>query len=102
MVCAELHSQLPAIAAAIKWETNNKARVVYVMSDGGALPLAFSRLVPKLLELGLIDATVTAGQAFGGEYEAVNLYSGIATAHAVAEADVVIVCQGPSLKRPGL
>jgi hypothetical protein len=95
VVCAELHSQIPAIAAAVKWETKGAARIVYVMSDGGALPLAFSRLIPKLRELGLIDATITAGNSFGGDYEAVNLYSGIAAAHAVASADVIIVCQGP-------
>lgn len=95
VVCAELHSQLPAIAAAVKWETQGAARLVYVMTDGAALPIAFSRLVPALRERGLLDATVTAGQAFGGDYEAVNLYSALAVAHAAAGADVIVVCQGP-------
>src|SRR5207302_6904076 len=92
VVCAELHSQIPAIAAGIKWETGHAARVAYLMTDGGALPLPFSRLVPRLQDCGLIDITVTAGNAFGGDYEAVNLYSGLATAKAAAGADVMIVC----------
>ena len=95
VVCAELHSQLPAIAAAAKWETGGTARVVYVMTDSAALPLAFSRLVPMLKERGLLDATVTAGQAFGGDHEAVNLYSALAVARVAARADIIVVCQGP-------
>jgi hypothetical protein len=95
VVCAELHSQIPAIAAAAKWETKGAARVVYIMTDGAALPLAFSHIVPELKQRGLIDATITAGQAFGGDYEAVNLYSALAAATTIAKADVVIVSQGP-------
>src|SRR5262249_46401194 len=71
------------------------ARLVYVMTDSAALPIAFSRLAPALREKGLLDATVTCGQAFGGDYEAVNLYSGLAVAQAVAKADMIVVCQGP-------
>jgi hypothetical protein len=95
VVCAELHSQIAAIAAAAKWESHGKARVVYVMTDGAALPLALSNLVAELCEKRLLDATITAGQAFGGDYEAVNLYSALAAARVVANADVVIVSQGP-------
>lgn len=95
VVCAELHSQVPAIAAAVKWETRGLAKVVYVMTDGAALPIGFSRLVPQMKAHGLVDSTVTAGQAFGGDLEAVNLYSGLAAARAAANADVIIVSQGP-------
>jgi hypothetical protein len=95
VVCAELHSQVPAIAAAAKWETKGAARVAYVMTDGAALPLAFSRLVPALKDRGLIDCTVTSGQAFGGDYEAVNLYSALIVARVCAKADVIVVAQGP-------
>jgi len=94
VVCAELHSQVPAVAAAVKWECP-RARVAYVMTDGAALPMAYSRLVPRMKECGLLDATVTAGQAFGGDFEAVNLYSGLAVARQAAGADAIIVCQGP-------
>jgi hypothetical protein len=95
VVCAELHSQVPAIAAAAKWETRGEARIAYVMTDSAALALGFSRLVPAMRAAGLLDAVVTAGQAFGGDYEAVNLFSALAVARCAARADVIIVCQGP-------
>lgn len=95
VVCAELHSQLPPIAAAAKWEAKSGVRIAYIMTDGAALPIAYSRLVRALRERGLLDATVTCGQAFGADYEAVNLYSALAIASAVARADIIIVCQGP-------
>lgn len=95
VVCAELHSQIAGIAAAAKWETGGAARVVYVMTDGAALPLGFSRLVATLRARELLDAVVTSGQAFGGDYEAVNLYSGLAVARTAARADIIVVCQGP-------
>jgi hypothetical protein len=44
---------------------------------------------------GLLDASITAGQAFGGDFEAVNLYAALAAAKAVVEADIVVVAQGP-------
>ena len=95
VVCAELHSQIAPICAAAKCETRGKARIAYVMTDEAALPIAFSRLVGSLVDRGLIDATVTVGQAFGGNYEAINLYSGLAVARVVARADIIVVSQGP-------
>ena len=46
------------------------------MSDQGALPLAFSRSVADLRAGGLLAGTVTVGQAFGGDLEAVTLHFG--------------------------
>ncbi len=94
VIVAALHSHLAPAAAAIKGLAPN-ARVAYVMTDAAALPLAFSNLAPSLKEAQLINATITVGQAFGGDYEAVNVYSGLLAAKAVAGADVAIVCQGP-------
>lgn len=95
VVCLELHSQLAAAAAAAKRAMGGTGRVVYVMTDGAALPIAWSRLVPALREKGLLDATVTCGQAFGGDFEAVNLYSALAAARVAAQGDVIVVGQGP-------
>jgi hypothetical protein len=100
VVCAELHSQVPAICAAARWALRESdwprpPRIAYIMTDGAALPLALSRLVPQMQACGLLDATITAGQAFGGDFEAVNLYSALAAAKAVVEADIVVVAQGP-------
>jgi hypothetical protein len=94
VVCAELHSQVAAAAAAAKWKSP-RAKVVYVMSDGASLPMAFSRLVPQLRERKLLDGVVTTGQSFGGDFEAVNIYTGLVVARLVAGADIIIVGQGP-------
>ena len=88
-----LHSMIAPAAAGFKAE--RAGRVVYIMTDGAALPLALSDLVVDLRRAGLLDATITAGQAFGGDYEAVNLHSALIVAKAVAAADVAIVSQGP-------
>lgn len=94
VVVAGLHSALaPALIAARA--VRPEVRTAFVMTEGGALPIGFSEAVPALREAGLLDATVTAGQAFGGDHEAVNRYSGIAAAHAVAGAGLVVVGMGP-------
>ncbi len=94
VVTAGLHSQVAAIAAAIHWAAP-AARIAYVMPDAAALPLPLSRLVAQLREAGLLHATLTCGQAFGGDLEAVSLPSALVAARAVAGAHVAIVAQGP-------
>jgi uncharacterized protein DUF3866 len=93
VVCLPLHSMIGPTAAGAK--AARAGRVAYVMTDGAALAGAFSRLVPRLRERGLIDAFITTGQAFGGELEAVTIWSGLLAAKEIARADVVIVADGP-------
>ncbi|MBI3947409.1 MAG: DUF3866 family protein [Armatimonadetes bacterium] len=93
VVAAELHSQVAAIAAGAR-AAAPAARIAYIMPDAAALPLGLSRLVPRLKETGLIDRTITCGQAFGGDLEAVSLPSALQAAHALG-AGVAIVAQGP-------
>lgn len=93
VVCAPLHSMIGPVAAGAK--AGGAARVAYVLTDGAALPGAFSRLVPRLREAGLVDAWITCGQAFGGELEAVTIWTALLAAKEVAGADVVIVADGP-------
>lgn len=99
VVVADLHSALPAIVAGARAGAgaadSTPPRVVYVMTDGGALPAWFSRTVAALREAGWIEACVTVGQAFGGDVEAVSVHSGLLAAQHVLGADVVIVSQGP-------
>ncbi|PKQ38859.1 MAG: DUF3866 domain-containing protein [Actinobacteria bacterium HGW-Actinobacteria-1] len=95
-VCCGLHSQVLPVAAAIK-SHNPALRVAYVMTDGASLPLAFSNLVPEMRAAGLIDCTLTAGQAFGGEYEAVTLHSALLAARHVCRADIAVVALGPGI-----
>ena len=101
VVIGELHSMLPPAAAALKELSGDRLKAVYIMTDGAALPIAFSRLVRILKEKELIDGTITIGHAFGGDYEAVNIYSGLIVAKMVLEADVVIVSMGPGIVGTG-
>lgn len=94
VVVADLHSALTPILAGLRHDRRD-ARVVYVMSDGGALPLWLSRTVPALRAAGWLAATVTVGQAFGGDVEAVTVHSGLLAAKLVLDADVAVVTQGP-------
>ena len=94
VVVADLHSALPAVVAGVLAHRAG-ARVVYVMTDGGALPAAFSQTVAALREAGLLAGTVTVGQAYGGDLEAVTVHTGLLAAVHVLRADVVVVAQGP-------
>ncbi|HYN29182.1 MAG TPA: DUF3866 family protein [Dermatophilaceae bacterium] len=94
VVVADLHSALPAVLAGIR-ATRPGTRVVHVATDGGALPLVFSRTVAGLRDAGWLAGSVTVGQAYGGDLEAVSLHSGLLAARHVAGAEVVVVVQGP-------
>lgn len=93
VVWVPLHSMLGAAAAGAK--AAGAGRVAYVMTDGAALPSWFSRQVHELREAGLLDMVITSGQALGGDIETVNVFSGLLVARAVADADAVIVSDGP-------
>lgn len=94
VVVADLHSALPAVVAGAR-AARPDVRVAYVMTDGGALPAAFSRAVAGLRGAGWLEATVTVGQAFGGDHEAVTVHTGLLAARHVVGADLVVVAQGP-------
>lgn len=94
VVVADLHSALPAIVAGVR-DVRPDAAVAYVATDGGALPLSFSRTVDGLRRAGWLTGTVTVGQTFGGDLEAVTVHNGLLAARHVLGADVAVVAQGP-------
>ena len=96
VVACALHSQVACVAVALA-EAAPGRRVAYVMTDSAALPLALSDLVAGLRAGGLLATTVTCGQAFGGDHEAVNLASALEVARAAGGADVVVVGPGPGV-----
>ena len=96
VVCCTLHSMLPAAAAGIK-AVSNKLRVVFVMTDGAALPLQMSRMAAELKDCGALVGTVSSGHSFGGDLEAVNVYSALLAAKHVLRADAAVVSMGPGI-----
>lgn len=110
VVVADLHSSLPAILAGLRADPGSPGpkgsappcpaspqapRVVYIMTDGGALPLAYSRTVAGLRQAGWLAGTISAGQAWGGEVEAVTVHNALLAARHVLGAQVAVVIQGP-------
>ncbi len=93
VVAAGLHSAIAPVVIAAR-ATTPDVRIGLVLTDGAALPLAFSDTVAALRDAGLLHVTVTCGQAFGGDVEAVNKFSGMLAAKA-AGAQVVVVAMGP-------
>jgi hypothetical protein len=93
VVWAQLHSMVGPIAAGAR--AAGASRVAFVMTDGAALPAGLSRLLARLRRVDLLCAVVTSGQAFGGDLEAVNTFTGLLAAKVVAGADVVVVGDGP-------
>lgn len=96
VVACDLHSQLAAVAAAFA-EAAPGRTLSYVMTDSAALPLALSDLVADLVGAGLVAETITCGQAFGGQVEAVNLHSALL----LAAGDSVVVAPGPGVVGTG-
>jgi Protein of unknown function (DUF3866) len=100
VVVGTVHSQVPGVAATVKhlWP---ECRVAYVMTDGAALPIAYSDLVDGLRERALVDGTVTVGHAFGGDVEAVNVPAALTLARHALRADIVVVAMGPGVVGTG-
>lgn len=100
VVACGLHSQVASVAAGIK-SGNPQARVGYLMTDGAALPLAWSHLVRDLKIKRLIDVTATSGHAFGGDLECVNVFSGMVALHHMGGVDAIVVSMGPGVVGTG-
>lgn len=96
VIVGELHSMLAPVVFNIKRE-NPKAKIAYIMTDGGALPLDFSRTVAYLKERDLLCGTITFGHAFGGDLETVNIYTALIAAHSILKCDVAVVTMGPGI-----
>jgi hypothetical protein len=100
VIIGELHSMLPPVVFNIK-RNRPDLYVSYVMTDGGALPISFSRSVAYLKKKGLIEGTITFGQAFGGDFETVNIYSALITAFEILKSDIAVVTMGPGITGTG-
>ncbi len=101
VVAAPLHSMLPGVILGFRSCLNYTPKIAYVMTDGAALPIALSGLVSELKRKKLLDLTITAGQAFGGDLEAVSIPSALLTAYQALKPDLIIVSLGPGIVGTG-
>ncbi len=95
VVACSLHSQVAPVCAALR-----DLRVAYVQLPGGALPLALSDAVRELKRRALLQLTIGASACFGGDVDAVNVYSALTLARA-RDVDVVVCAIGPGIVGTG-
>jgi hypothetical protein len=100
VVAGSLHAQVAPAALAFALAAPG-ARLAYVMTDGGALPLALLQEVRDLQASGVLAAVITCGHAFGGDLEAAGLAGGLMAARWVAGCDAAIAAMGPGVVGTG-
>lgn len=100
VVTGLLHSMLVPFACSYKYLNNNK-KIVYIMTDEGALPAFLSNNIKLLKQKGIIDSVITCGNAFGGDYEAINYKTALIFAKECLDADVVFISMGPGITGTG-
>lgn len=92
-----LHGHLaPAAWAAANASADNRPRLGYIQTGGGALPGGLSNDVKELLDRDLLAGHVTAGASYGGESEAITLIGAIDAARGLGW-DGVIAGPGPGI-----
>ncbi|MEX1030930.1 MAG: DUF3866 family protein [Paenibacillaceae bacterium] len=106
VLIGELHSMLPIVAAWITWRQRNctdwkPIKLSYIMSDGAALPLSFSKHTQLLNELGWITGSITYGHAYGGDVETVNKFTALLAAKHILHSDIAVVIMGPGIVGTG-
>ncbi|MEC0271105.1 DUF3866 family protein [Paenibacillus anseongense] len=108
VLLGELHSMLPVVLCWLRYREQQPDQPVkmtrnaaYIMTDGGALPLAWSQHIAQLEALGWLQNTITYGQAYGGKLEAVNKFSALIAAKHAAKADICLVTMGPGIVGTG-
>lgn len=101
VVVGELHSQVAPVVLRAHAAAGRRLRVAYVMTDGGALPLAYSDQVGRLKAEGLVAVTLTTGHAFGGDREAVTVPGALLAARRLLGAEAAVVAMGPGIAGTG-
>jgi hypothetical protein len=92
-----LHGHLAPAAWALE-RTSRGLRVGYVQTGGGSLPGSLSRDVAELRERGLLSGHITAGPAFGGEWEALTVLGALDAALGRLDWDAALCGPGPGIQ----
>jgi hypothetical protein len=96
VIVGSLHSVLAPCCTYLKY-VKPDIRICYIMTEGGALPLHISDIVRRLKQDNMLEGTITYGNAFGGDYECVNVYTALITAKEIVKADVIMISMGPGI-----
>lgn len=96
IIVTMLHSQIAPLVIFLK-KFLSKMRVAVLQNDFCALPSSFSSLLKWLKKEGFIESVITFGNSFGGDKEAINIYSALVYAINVLSSEIVIVSPGPGM-----
>ncbi len=96
----ELHSMLLPLCAHIKYHSQNK-KIACIITDHGALPVWLSQNIELLKSKGLLESVISIGNAFGGDYECVNIYTALQLAANILNMDAMIITMGPGILGTG-
>ena len=99
VLLAELHSMVPLIFYLMK-EMKKDVRCCVIFDDQAALPLMISEQL-RQLHTEEQFTSITVGQAFGGNYEAVTIASALQCATMIDKADVIVISVGPGVVGTG-
>ena len=94
VISGELHSMLVPTAYCLKF-LKPDIKITYIMTDGGSLPIDFSFNVNKLKAIDIISSTITYGNSYGGDMEALNIYDALVIAKTILKCDIIIITMGP-------
>ncbi len=99
VLLAELHSMVPLIYY-VSQEMKEKTRCVVIFDDQATLALSMSKQLSELHKENHFTS-ITVGQAFGGQFEAVTVASALQYATLVTKADLIIISVGPGVVGTG-
>lgn len=94
VIVTSLHSHLLPLVLSLLEKGGEDLPITYIMVGGGSLPLSFSDTVEELRERDYIKSTITSGETYGGDFEAINIYTALLTAKKVCQAKVALISMG--------
>lgn len=96
VIFAILHSMLFPLVKTIKY-INPNTNISCVYTYGGAMNANNSFILKRMKESGLINSIITAGECYGGDYESINIVTGILFGFNKLKSDIIVICCGPGV-----
>lgn len=96
VIFAILHSMLFPLVTAIKY-INPNINISCIYTYGGAMNANNSFILKRMKESGLINSIITAGECYGGDYESINIVTGILYGFNKLKSDMIVICCGPGI-----
>lgn len=99
VLLAELHSMIPVVFQLLK-QFRKRFTFTVIIDDEASLPLSLSEHM-RILQKNENFHSITIGQAFGGQFEAVNLHTALQFAYEQLQSDYVVISLGPGVVGTG-